>query len=151
MCTNSNLIELLIAYWKVQDIEMTLRLCHDDVVYQLHVDPIAVPYAGETRGKDAFRETMHHMQKEWDYVRYESVLLGIEDSVARVQTQFSYRHRASGETLAGSKRWVIVIRDGLVARVDDYQDAALIAAFMRLCQDHMLNLGQESGGADRGT
>jgi len=54
--------------------------------------------------------------------------------VVRVQVTFIYRHRRSGENLIGTKRMVMRLRDDLIVRIDEYHDAGLVEAFMRLTQ-----------------
>ena len=59
--------------------------------------------------------------------------------MVRVQVSFVYHHRRTGENLVGTKRLVIRLKDGLIVRVDEYHDAALIEAFMRLTQQREAN------------
>ena len=55
-----------------------------------------------------------------------------EGDRVRLQVEFMYRHRASGEPLSGIFRLVLQFRDGEIIRGDEYHDRARIEAFMRL-------------------
>lgn len=137
------LIETILRYWSVQDVEQTLGLCADTVVYQLNIAPgttglLVPPEAGcqaatiEQHGKDAVRAMMYDVLAKFDYLHYETTILDIHDGVARIHIDYMLRHRATGEELTGSKRFVLGIEDGLVARIDEYLDAARVGAFLRL-------------------
>lgn len=126
------LVEEAIAYWSVQDVEATLGLLSDDIVYQLYVCKSALPFGGETRGKDAVRAMLFEILAAFDYIAYEPVILAVRGGVARIQTRYVMRHRASGEQLSGSKRFVCTMKDGAITLIVEYHDAPLVEAFMRL-------------------
>lgn len=126
------LIDTALAYWSVQDVEQTLGLFSDDIVYQLYICQSALPFGGETRGKEAVRTMLYDILAQFDYVSYEPAILGVKDGVARIQTRYVMRHRASEEELSGSKRFVCTIKDGLITLIVEYHDAPLVEAFMRL-------------------
>ena len=73
----------------------------------------------------------------FDYLAYSSDLLELYDGVARVQCQFVLRHRASGESLSGSKRQRLYVEQGEIVRIDEYHDIAMVNAFMRLTKSKM--------------
>lgn len=131
---HQDLIETTLQYWSAQDVERTLELVSDNVVYQLYISQTALPYGGETRGKDDFRDVLFDILAQFDYLSYEPVILGICGDVARVQTRCVLHHRASGHELDMSKRSVFRIKHGLIVRIDEYLDAALVESFMRLAQ-----------------
>ncbi len=123
---------LLIESWQAQDVEQTLALCHADIVFLLNAEPETLPYAVEARGKVAVRTLMSEMLAVWERLSYVQVLLGADRDVGRVQTSYRLRHRPSGEILIGTKRSVVQIRDGLATEIKQHEDAARLAAFLRL-------------------
>jgi ketosteroid isomerase-like protein len=125
-------IERLLAYWSVQDVENTLSVLDDDVIYQVYLSDSALPAGGATWGKEAMRHRLYDFLAAFDCLHYEPVILDVYRGVARVQTQYVFRHRDSRERLSGSKRSVCELAGGLVVRVDEHHDAALVAAFARL-------------------
>jgi ketosteroid isomerase-like protein len=124
-------VEALLQYWSVQDVEQTLDCLADDVIYQLYICRSALPFGGEMTGKPAVRDLLFDILAHFDYLHYEPVILNVSGGVARIHTHYVMRHRASGEHLAGSKRFVCTLQDGLITRVFEYHDVALIEAFMR--------------------
>jgi ketosteroid isomerase-like protein len=136
---NQAIVVSFLKCWIAQDVELTVAHAADDVVYALHISKEALPFGGETHGKERIRGVLYAILADFDYLKYEPVILGAQDDMVRVQVSFIYHHRRTGEDLVGSKRLVIKLRDGLIARVDEYHDAALVEAFMRLAQQRLAN------------
>ncbi len=133
-------VEAAHGYWAVQDVEMTLAHMAADIVFVLYLDKEAVPFGGETRGQDALRTVLHDIITDFDFLKYEPRSLDADGDVIRTQVDYVYRHRPTGETLVGSKRLVLTVRDGLIARMDEYHDAALVESFMRLARWRSANV-----------
>lgn len=129
---NRAVVESFLACWSVQDVEMTIEHVHDDFVYALYISETALPCGGETRGKDNVRAVLYTMLAEFDYLRYEPEIVAVEGDIVRASIAFVYHHRRTGEDLSGTKRMVLQLKGGLIARIDEYHDAARVEAFMRL-------------------
>jgi ketosteroid isomerase-like protein len=129
---NRAIVESFLACWSVQDVEMTVAHVHDDFVYALYISETALPYGGETRGKDNVRAVLYAILAEFDYLRYDPEIISVEGDVVRVTAAFVYHHRRTGENLTGTKRMVFRLKDSLITRIDEYHDAAKVEAFMRL-------------------
>lgn len=125
-------VEAIIACWNTQDVELTMAYISDDAVYALYVSEQTVPFAGVSEGKDAIRSTLYMMLEQFDYLRFDRAIVAVNGDVVRVQTQFKFHHRRTGQNLEGSMRTVFTVRDGLVVRCDEYLDEELLDAFMRL-------------------
>ncbi len=128
-------IEQLIAAWNTQDVESTLPFIDDDAVFALYVSEETVPFGGVSRGKDEIRATLYMMLAEFDYLKFDRTIVGVDDDVVKVQTQFKFHHRRTGGNLEGSMRTVFTVRDDLVIRCDEYLDRDLVDAFMRLTRE----------------
>ena len=138
---NRAVVGSFLACWSVQDVEMTVAHVHEDFVYALYVSETALPYGGETRGKENVRAVLYAILADFDYLRYEPEIISVEGDVVRVAVEgdvvrvavaFTYHHRRTGEDLSGTKRMVFQLADGLITRIDEYHDAAKVEAFMRL-------------------
>ena len=129
---NRAVVGSFLACWSVQDVEMTVAHVHEDFVYALYISETALPYGGETRGRDNVRAVLYAILAEFDYLRYEPEIISVEGDVVRVAATFVYHHRRTGEDLSGTKRMVFQLSDGRIARIDEYHDAAKVEAFMRL-------------------
>ena len=122
------------AYWRVQDLDMAVAHGHPDVIYTIYNGSDALPFAGTYRGPEACRELGYTVLAEFDYLDYEPTIISVDGCIVRTHVFFRYRHRASGNVIDGSRRLVFEIRDGLIARIDSYEDAAKFEAFMRLAR-----------------
>jgi ketosteroid isomerase-like protein len=123
------LVKRALACWRFQDVEQTLAVCSEDILYRLYICPSALPSGGEARGKEAVRSLLHDFLGQFGYVSYVPTVLSLTDGIARIQTRFVLRHRASAEELAGSKRFVCTFEGGQITRIVEYHDAALFTAF----------------------
>jgi ketosteroid isomerase-like protein len=103
-----------------------------DVVYRLNVSRDLLPLGGETVGWDAVNSVMLGIREVFDYLVYNPRILSVADNVVRARIELMLRHKPSGEILTGQMRSVFTVRDGLIARVDEYVDAPMVESFMRL-------------------
>lgn len=103
-----------------------------DIVYSLNVSPDALQLGGETVGWDAVNALMLGIREVFDYLIYIPRIMAVDGDVVRANVEIIFLHKPSGELLTGNIRSVLTARDGLVARVDEFVDAPMIEAFMRL-------------------
>jgi ketosteroid isomerase-like protein len=120
------------ACWGVQDLEMALVHAHPEVVYTIHNGVDASPFSGVYRGPERIRDLGYAVLAEFDYVMYQPEIVSVDGSFVRARVDFRYRHRATGNIIEGSRRLEFEIRDGLIARLDSYEDARRLEAFMRM-------------------
>jgi ketosteroid isomerase-like protein len=120
------------AFWSVQDLEMAVAHGHPDIVYTIHNGRDASPFSGAYRGREGCRDLGYAVLAEFDYLAYEPTIVSVEDSIVRAHVFFRYRHRATGNLIEGSRRLVFEIRDGLIYRLDSYEDSRRLEAFMRM-------------------
>lgn len=127
-----------LACWSVQDVEMTLQHVDESVVYALYISETALPFGGETRGKANCRDVLYAILADFDHLKYEPAIVGVKGDVVRARVEIAYRHRQTGGMLTGSKRLLITVKNGLIVRVEEYHDAAMVEAFMRLTAHRVL-------------
>jgi ketosteroid isomerase-like protein len=118
--------------WRAQDVESTFAYVAEDVVYALHFDEELAPFAGVSHGREAMMGAFYAMIEEFDYLKYEPTIVGVEGDVVRVQIQFRFHHRRTGADLEGSMRSVLTVTDGQIVRCEEHLDRGLVEAFMRL-------------------
>jgi ketosteroid isomerase-like protein len=121
------------AAWSEVDVDGMLRHFTDDVVYWLNVgDPSGGPLKiVGTAGLRDFLVGIATVVESISVVEY----FRLVDGIGRSQVAAYVKHRVTGLTLAGTYRQVITYRDGKIARVQEYHDAAKMAAFWRLIAD----------------
>ena len=135
--TSRSVVASFFASWRVQDVELAVEHFHEDIVYELHVHTPEQPFSRMRRGKEACREGLFSILKDFDYLKYEPTINSINGNVVRAGVVFKYRHRATGEILEGTRRLVFELKDGLIIRIDGFHDARLVAAFMRLTEHRL--------------
>jgi ketosteroid isomerase-like protein len=118
--------------WVSGDIDASLRYIADDAVYALYISCEALPFAGETVGRASIEAALRQMRSQWDYLVFRPHNFVTKGETVRFRVEHMYRHRPSGAVLSGNFRMVVKVRDGLLVRVDEYHDRAMVEAFMRL-------------------
>lgn len=119
-------------YWRVQDVTSAIQYLDENIVYTLFVSETALPFGGETRGRDNLEAVFYRMLADWDFLEVEPEVVSTEGDLARVHVRFRYRHRRSGGDYAGTCRCLMTVANGLIIKVDEYHDAPMLEAFMRL-------------------
>lgn len=130
-----SIVASFFSCWRVQDLEMALAHLHPDAVYELHNGPDARPLAGAYKGIQAIRELGYGVLADFDYLAYEPTIVSVDGHVVRAQVRAKLRHRATRHIIEGSQRSVFELKDGLIARIDLYEDAARLQAFMRMVRE----------------
>jgi len=135
-------VETILSYWSAQDVELTLSLVSEDVIHQLYVCGSTQPCRAEIVGREALAWMMYNKLADFDYLRFDPVILEVRNGVARVHARYAIRHRATGEDLAGSKRFVCTLQGGLITRIHEYQDGPMVEAFKKLTRSRLAELSQ---------
>ncbi len=116
--------------WCKGNVERVLGCYVDDCIYWCNAGAQpGVPFVLE--GKSAFRAFLRNIQLVADS-RSVIDLFQFDGEVARAQIDAYVRHRRTGHVLAGSYRQVVTYRGNKIWRVQEYHDAAMMAAFWRL-------------------
>lgn len=131
MQSPGDVVEAMFKRWEA-DPASAMKIVAPDIVYTLNVSPEALSLGGETVGWDAVNKLMMDIREVFDYLVFRPRILSVEGNTVRSRIELLLRHKASGELLSGQMRSVIQVRDGYVTRVDEYVDAPMIEAFMRL-------------------
>lgn len=129
-----DIVAEVLRRWAAQDVESAFEFVADDVVYVLNIDEDLAPFAGVTHGREAMMAAFYSMVEQYDYLKWEQVILGAEGDVVRVQTQFRFHHRRTGTDLEGSMRTVITMQDGMMVRCEEFLDRGMVESFMRLAK-----------------
>ncbi len=116
--------------WCKGDVERIL--CHyvDDVIYWCNAGSLdGTPYIIE--GKQSYRTFLTSIAA---VVESASVTehFHFEDGVGRAKVEAYIRHKKTGHTLSGSYRQIVTYRGRKIAKIEEYHDAAKMAAFWRL-------------------
>jgi ketosteroid isomerase-like protein len=131
MPSSRDIVETFLNRW-ADDPAGAMRMVAPDIIYTLNVSADAHPLGGKTVGWDAVNAMMLGIRNDFDYLVYKPRILSVEGDTVRARIELLFCHKASGELLPSQMRTVLTVRDGLIARVDEYVDAPMLEAFMRL-------------------
>jgi ketosteroid isomerase-like protein len=149
-----SVVDSFFACWRVQDLDLAVAHAHPEIVYTIHNGRDASPFSGVYRGPEACRDLGYAVLSDFDYLAYEPTIVGVEGEIVRAQVFFRYRHRPTGNLIEGTRRLVFEIKDRLIIRLDSYEDAQRLEAFMRLTRETPpaanlpdLQIGRQKSGA----
>lgn len=125
------IVEIALFHWGHGNLEGLLACFTDDVAYNVNVDGQQVPYAASAIGKDALRRRLQLLLDTFEVQAFipESIIQAAECTRARMLG--FYKHRRTGERLDIFPHFHVYVRDGLIYRVDEIQDAPYVEAFQR--------------------
>lgn len=126
------LLEAAYASWAAQEMDEFLACFADDMVFANHMSPEVVPFAGIVQGKTEFRRQLQKILDEFDVVYYRPVQIIPDGKSVRAQTEFQYRHKATGLTYEGRLRHLWQIEDDKIVRFDEFHDSERTRAFFEL-------------------
>jgi ketosteroid isomerase-like protein len=122
-------------FWRLYsatDLSSAVQLFADDCVLALYIPEHVLPFGGETKGKAAASDRLAMIKQQFELLKYVGEVKRVVDDTVHAMVNFHFRHRVTGEDIEGSLRIVVVVRDGLIVRADEYHDVERIRAFMRL-------------------
>ncbi|MGI9408556.1 MAG: nuclear transport factor 2 family protein [Hyphomicrobiaceae bacterium] len=133
----TDLVDEFLKRWSFQNINSCLELLAEDAAYTLHISETLLPFAGSTNGREAIGGQFQVMLRDWDYLVFRpgAARANVDDpNRVHCQVEFIYRHRTTGSDLSGHMRLVCKVEDGYLKSVDEYHDAGMVEAFLRLMQ-----------------
>jgi ketosteroid isomerase-like protein len=115
--------------WSRGEIERMLSNFVEDFVYWCNVGLDGKPYVLE--GKPAYRTFLMSIVSVAESATA-TEHFHFEDGVGRAKVEAYIRHRRTGYVLSGTFRQVVTFRGRKIAKIEEYHDAAKMAAFWRL-------------------
>jgi ketosteroid isomerase-like protein len=117
--------------WAASDLEGFLELLTEDVLYNVNVDGLAVPYASSALGKEDVRQRLQLLLDTFSVDKFEPESIVSEGDRWRSIVIGHYTHHETREVLRVRVRFRVWFRDGLICRMDEHHDAAYVEAFQR--------------------
>jgi ketosteroid isomerase-like protein len=128
----AEVVRALWRAWQVRDKAATLATLADGIVFALYVPQEVLPFGGETRGKASVSDRLQMILDQFDTVLYEGKVTRTQGETVYGRVAYRFRHKITGESIDGSMRQVVEVRDGRIAKLSEYHDIELVRAFMRL-------------------
>jgi ketosteroid isomerase-like protein len=117
--------------WAGGDLEGLLEFLTEDVLYNVNVDGLAVPYASSALGKEDVRQRLQLLLDTFTVDKFEPENIWDAADYCRSVVVGHYTHRKTGEKIRLRIRFRAWFRDGLIACMDEHHDAAYVEAFQR--------------------
>lgn len=115
--------------WSRGEIERMLSHCTEDLYYWCNAGFDGSPYILE--GKPAYRTFLMSIVSVAESATA-TEHFQLEDGVGRAKVEAYIRHRRTGYVLSGTYRQIVTFRGRKIAKIEEYHDAAKMAAFWRL-------------------
>lgn len=131
LANERKIVEKAHLFWGESDLEGLLSCFTDDIVYNVNVDGKQVPYAASAIGRDAVRLRLQLLLDTFEVQAFviESIIHTAECTKTRVLG--FYKHKVTGERLDIFPHFHAFVRNGLIHRLDEIQDAPYVEAFQR--------------------
>ena len=129
-----SVIDGLYSAWRLQDVEAVLAYCTQDVCFRVLPSESDRGRIFEMRGRDEFREHLKALRAAWEFLDMSPGPLSVNGDHAREVMRVSARHRATGRILESHKRHVWQFDGHRIKSCDEYEDTALLRAFLRLAE-----------------
>lgn len=134
---NKELVQRGYALFKTGDIAGILDLCADDIVWS-SMDSEYVPYSGTYTGKQGVAQFFSKLNQAVEFEQFEPTTFIVDTEQVAVAGASKSTVRSTGVPV--ENRWVHVfsIRDGKIARFEQYDDsAAIVDAFTATEKDEV--------------
>lgn len=125
--------------WSVGDVEGVLQTYTDDIFYQCNAIDLRSPPAIIV-GKPAMRAFLQPIASITECMSV-TESFQFHSGIGRARASCFLKHRASGHTLTTTYRQIVMFRQMRISRMEEFHDAAKLAAFFRLIE------GEESRSA----
>lgn len=119
----------------------------DDIVYNVNVEGIG--YAASANGKSEVRARLQLLLDTFVVQAFVVEEIVHEADFTRTRVLGYYKHKRTGERLDIAPRFRGYVREGLLVRIDEVQDAAYIQAFERFVRfiEHEAELQRAASAA----
>jgi ketosteroid isomerase-like protein len=116
--------------WSNRDTDALMACYCDDIRYSCNTGPSnAEPFVAVGKSQMlGFLEPVLEITESMSVVER----FKLDDNVARATISCFVKHTATGHVLSGTYRQILVFRDGRIAEIEEFHDAARIAAFWKM-------------------
>ena len=135
LCDSESVLEAAITAIALADIDSAAAFFSDNAEITIYAASQTILLGGTSSGKDSVRKRLRNILASFDIARFAPRTVLPCDDGFRTQIDYSFRHRASGQSLDGVMRVVAAIEDGVIVRWQEYQDGDRMEAFLRLVEN----------------
>lgn len=122
---------LAVRYWSEGNFDGVIALLADDIVHNVNVDKLKIPWVSSAAGKADVTARLALIGRTFVVNAFIIENLVCDGEEIRATVLGYHRHRKTGERLDVRVRFRVRVRDGLLSRIDEFLDEAYIDAFQR--------------------
>lgn len=137
---------LAVRYWSEENFEGVFSLLADDIVHSVNVDALEIPWASSAAGKPDVVARLGLIAQTFTINAFILENVVCEGDEIRATVLGYHKHKKTGERLDLRVRFRVRVRDGKLARIDEFLDAAYIEAFERFVR-YVEEAAQAAGAA----
>lgn len=120
MSQNMQVVETMMAAWKRRDVEGFVATMGDDIEYHWH------PTKRPAVGKDKIRKFLKNYEAGLDQQEWNVTHTAENGDVLFIEGFEILVNRATGESMRNAFVQVFEVRDGLIRKMRDYYDTAMV-------------------------
>lgn len=126
-------------HYRARDLAACAAFFTDDVVYAFYIDTELAPFGGVSIGRDVMMHRLAMIDDLFELLDYRLLGARQESDNLNASIAYHFRHKATGEDIAGTMRVNGQLRGQQLCRVNEYHDRARVEAFLRLVQNMQEN------------
>jgi ketosteroid isomerase-like protein len=130
---NKQLVMRVYEMYKNKDIKGILALC-DEKIEWIAPDSDYIPFAGSFHGRDQVAQFFSKLEQSQDVIRFEPQNFIAEGDKVAVTGAASWHAKSTGLTYDSPWAHVFTLRDGKIARFEQYSHTAAAEAAFRPTQ-----------------
>ncbi|MDQ6437828.1 nuclear transport factor 2 family protein [Mesorhizobium sp. LHD-90] len=108
------------------DLDATMNLCAPDVRFVWKADLGFTRFCGTEAGLEQFRRRLDRLHKVFDYNSFRIVSIFGDSERVAAETKIEMTHKASNKRVRLENAHFWTVRDGKVAELIEYYDAAMV-------------------------
>lgn len=133
---SEGILEATVTAFALGDIDSTLAYFDEAAELAVFIPEEVHPFGGTYSGRAAIAKRLKAMSSQFMTERYVArTILPLEDGL-RVQIDYSFCHRPTGQSIDGVKRVLTAFAGGRITRWYEFHDAGRVEAFMRLIRSN---------------
>ena len=117
--------------WRAKNLDWLGTYLPDDFCHVMHFPTAMHPLAGICQGKQAVLDRWRLYIAHFDFLRFDTSGLMIENDRAFVEIPLHYRHQETGHDLITTKANIWILEEGWPVKLTEYYDVDALRNFVQ--------------------
>jgi hypothetical protein len=129
-----SVVQIINKAWEAHDIDGLMNFIGEHCVLNVHLPEGLAAHCGGSIGRDAVRAALTEFRRQYDFILYRPIVVSFSQREVRQRVEFMATQTSSGARVVLNCRQVWVVENGLVVTCDEYHDAPLVEAQIRMIE-----------------